>query len=156
MSRVAGKSIWGPQRCWMILTAPLYPLFSTWGSCWNSKKNHIPAKLLQCITSNFSQGKTQTPGVFKSDCFPSLVAGRKVVLGTGTSSPSILLTSPPLPWFATWRQINVIQAPLPGNISASWIPSRLPTDPGQQSKARALLMEKDEVTVRWARPQQRQ
>lgn len=62
------------------------------------------------------------------------------------------LAIPPWPWFATWRQINVIQAPLPSNISASRIPSHLPTDPCQQSKPRAWLMAKAEISVGWAEP----
>lgn len=84
--------------------------------------------------------------------FPFLGSGKKSCFGDWYIQSLHPLTSPPLPWFATWRQINVIQAPLPCNISAWRIPSHLPTDPCQQSKPRALLMVKAEISVRWARP----
>lgn len=85
ISRGAGKSIWGPQN---DPHSTFHPLSFTWGNCWGSKiTSQQSFQFLQGVSSNFSQGKTQTPGVFNSDHFPSLFVGRKAPLGTDTPAP---------------------------------------------------------------------
>lgn len=154
ISQGALERAFGDHR--MILTAPFTPCPSPGGTA-GAQKSH-PSKAssffkVSLPTSHKARHKLQESSTVIIS-LPCLLE-EKLLWGL-ILQPLHPLTNPPLPWFATWRQIRVIQAPLPSNISAWRIPSPLPTDPCQQSKPRAPLMGRARILRDERGPQQRQ